>query len=50
MATKEVVYLLDIVTLTARITEDTLRNFVAAVFSSSNTIKLGTDNVQPYTV
>ena len=41
LATKEAVYLLDVITLTARITKDNLRNFIAAVFSSSDTIKLG---------
>ena len=41
LATKEAVYLLDVITLTARITEDILRNFITAVFSSTDTIKLG---------
>ena len=41
LATKEVVYLLDTIALTTRITKDTLRDFIAAVFSSSDTIKLG---------
>ena len=41
LAIKEAVYLLDVITLTARITKDNLQNFIAAVFSSSDTIKLG---------
>ena len=41
LATREVVYLLDVVALPARITKDTLRDFIAAVFSSKDTIKLG---------
>ena len=41
LAVKGAVYLLDVITLTARITKDSIRNFIAAVFSSSDTIKLG---------
>ena len=41
LAIKEAVYLLDVITLTARVAKDNLRNFIAAVFSSSDTIKLG---------
>ena len=41
LATREVIYLLDVITLTTRITKDILQNFMAAVFSSPDTIKLG---------
>ena len=41
LATEEVVYLLDVVALPTRITNDTLRDFITAVFSSKDTIKLG---------
>lgn len=41
LATREAVFLLDIIALTEKITKDTLRDFIAAVFSSTDTIKLG---------
>ena len=47
LATKKVVYLLDVIALPTRITQDTLRDFIAAVFSSSDTIKLGHCMFQP---
>ena len=41
LAIKEAVFLLDVIALTERITKDNLRSFIATVFSSPDTIKLG---------
>jgi len=41
LATRQAVYLLDMIALTASVSEDVLRSFTAAVFSSKDTIKLG---------
>ena len=41
LATKHAVYLLDMIALTADVSEEILRGFTASVFSSTDTIKLG---------
>ena len=41
LASMQAVYLLDMIALTANVSEDVLRNFTASVFSSEDTIKLG---------
>jgi len=41
LAAKQAVYLLDMIALTANVSEEVLRSFTASVFSSADTIKLG---------
>ena len=41
LATRSAVYLLDMIALTTEVSEEVIRDFIASVFSSADTIKLG---------